>query len=57
MSEKMSYSDSVNFSPAYESPLKHFSYLRYLNFCYNLFEQVGKQFDKKAKANFNIYTS
>ena len=57
MSEKMSYSDSVNFSPAYESPLKHFLYLRDLNFCYNLFGQVGKQFDKKAKANFKIYTS
>ena len=49
--------DSVNFSPAYENPLQLFSYLRYLNFCYDLLVHVGKQLDKKAKVNFKIYTS
>ena len=37
------------------SPGKLFSCLRYLNFCLDIFGQVGKRLDKKAKVNFKIY--
>ena len=36
------------------SPGKLFSCLRYLNFCLDIFGQVGKRLDKKAKVNFKI---
>ena len=29
--------------------------LRYLNFCYDFFDQVGKLLDKKAKVKFRIH--
>ena len=34
---------------------KLFSFLRYLNFCPDFFDDVGKWLDKKAKFNFRIY--
>ena len=35
--------------------LKLFSFLRYLNFCPDFSDYVGKRLDKKAKVNFKIY--
>ena len=32
-----------------------FSFFRYLNFCPDFFDHVGKQLDQKAKVNFKIY--
>ena len=34
---------------------KFFSFLRYLNFCPDVFGHVGKRLDKKAEVNFKIY--
>ena len=35
--------------------LKIFSFLRYFNFCPDVFGHIGKQVDKNAKVNFKIY--
>ena len=35
--------------------LKVFSFIRYLDFCPDIFEPAGKLLGKKAKVNFKIY--
>ena len=37
------------------SPYKLLSFLRYLDFCPNIFGHVGKRLDKKAEVNFKFY--
>ena len=39
----------------FNSPLNFFLFLRYFNFCPDLFGHVGKRIDKKGKFSFSIY--
>ena len=37
------------------SPKNLFWFSRYLNFCPDIFGHIGERFNRKAKANFEIY--
>ena len=37
------------------SPEKAFLFLRFLNFCLDIFSHVGKRTDEKGQVNFKIY--
>ena len=40
---------------AFISPVKLFSFRRYLKFCSDFFGHVGKRLNEKAKVNFKVY--
>ena len=40
---------------AFYVTLKALAFFRYLNFCPNVFCQVGKRLEQKTKFNFKIY--